>query len=191
MNFIILLVIYLYASIPFSLLIGLLIFKVDIRTIGSGNVGASNLGRALGAKGFISGFVFDLSKGIIAVAMTSYFGIPPVVGGFIAIIGHTFPVFLKFKGGKGIATAFGFVLAYTFWGALFAITVFIITLKVTKYISLSSIIAVFSYVVYSLFFESLTYFGLSIIIWLAIVYFHRENIKRLRNHTESKITWMK
>lgn len=190
MNLFIYLLIYLYASIPFSLLIGLLFFNVDIRKIGSGNVGASNLGRALGAKGFIMGFICDLSKGIIAVLLAQTFGMPVIICGILAILGHTYSIFLKFKGGKGIATAFGFVLAYTFWGALFAITIFIITLKITKYISLSSIIAVFSYVIYSLLFQSTGYFFLSIVIWLLIVYFHRENIKRLKNNTEKKITWM-
>ncbi|WOO87840.1 glycerol-3-phosphate 1-O-acyltransferase PlsY [Mollicutes bacterium LVI A0039] len=186
---ILLLCIYLFGSIPFSLLVGFM-FGKDIRTEGSGNVGGSNLGRTCGKKAFVLGFLLDFSKGAIAVLVANYFGINPLLAGAIAILGHTFPIFLKFKGGKGVATAFGFVCAYSFWGAMFAITIFLIVLKISKYVSLSSIVAIGSYFLYTLFFQpafySLAIFG----IFMFVTFMHRTNIQRIKAGNETKITWM-
>lgn len=181
--------IYLYASIPFSLLVGLS-FGKDIRKIGSGNVGGSNLGRACGKNAFILGFLLDFSKGALAVVVANFFGLNPFIAGLIAISGHIFPIFLKFKGGKGVATAFGFVFAYSFWGAIFAISIFLIVLKITKYVSLSSIIAIFGYFIYALFHQTPFYSFIIFCAFLAVTYLHKENIKRIKNKTERKITWM-
>ncbi len=188
-NLIILLCIYLYAAIPFSLLVGF-IFGKDIRTEGSGNVGGTNLGRTCGTKAFILGFIMDLSKGVLAVIIANFFGINPLLAGFIAILGHTFSIFLGFKGGKGVATAFGFVCAYTFWGAMFAITVFLIVLKISKYVSLSSVVAIFSYFLYALIFETMPYSIAIFIVFCFVTYLHRENMSRIKAGTERKITWM-
>lgn len=181
--------IYLYASIPFSLLVGFL-FGKDIRKEGSGNVGGTNLGRTCGSKAFVLGFIMDLSKGALAVLIAGGLGFNPLFAGVIAILGHTFSVFLNFKGGKGVATAFGFVLAYSFWGAIFAITVFLIVLKISKYVSLSSIIAIFSYFLYTIFFQSAVYSIAIFIVFCFVTFLHRENIKRIQEGTERKITWM-
>lgn len=180
---------YLYGSIPFSLLVGFMYGK-DIRKEGSGNVGGTNLGRACGKPAFIFGFILDFSKGVMAVLIANYFGVSPLIGAGFAILGHTFSVFLKFKGGKGVSTAFGFVVAYTFWGAMFAITVFLITLKISKYVSLSSIIAIFAYLCFSIFYANPFYSLIVFIIFLFVTYMHRGNIVKIRNNTESKITWM-
>lgn len=181
--------IYLYASIPFSLLIGFL-FGKDIRNEGSGNVGGTNLGRTCGSKAFALGFIMDLSKGALAVLVAGSLGFNPLLAGVIAILGHTFSIFLNFKGGKGVATAFGFVLAYSFAGAIFAITVFLIVLKISKYVSLSSIIAIFAYFVYTIFFQT-TFYSIAIfIVFCFVTFLHRENIKRIKAGTERKITWM-
>lgn len=187
--FIIITCVYLYSSIPFSLLVGFM-FKKDIRKEGSGNVGGSNLGRTCGTKAFILGFILDLSKGALAVFVANIFGISPLLAALFAILGHTFPIFLHFKGGKGVATAFGFVLAYSFWGAIFAITIFLIVLKISKYVSLSSIIAIFSYFLYSLFFEPILYSAVMLLIFIFVTYLHRENIANIKAGTERKITWM-
>lgn len=183
------LIIYIYASIPFSLFVGFM-FGKDIRKEGSGNVGGSNLGRTCGKKAFIIGFLLDFSKGALAVLFANFFGIPTLLAGAIAILGHTLSIFLKFKGGKGVATAFGFVCAYSFWGAMFAITVFLIVLKISKYVSLSSIIAILAYFLYTLFFQPPFYSGAIFVIFLLITFLHRTNIKRIFEGTERKITWM-
>lgn len=183
------LIIYIYASIPFSLFVGFM-FRKDIRKEGSGNVGGSNLGRTCGKLAFIIGFLLDFSKGALAVLFANFFGIPILLAGLIAIIGHTLSVFLKFKGGKGVATAFGFVCAYSFWGAMFAITIFLIVLKISKYVSLSSIIAIFAYFLYTLFFQTIFYSGAIFTILLLITFLHKANIKRIFEGTERKITWM-
>ncbi|MFV0247270.1 MAG: glycerol-3-phosphate 1-O-acyltransferase PlsY [Mycoplasmatales bacterium] len=181
--------VYLYGSIPFSLLVGFA-YKKDIRKEGSGNVGGSNLGRTCGKRAFVIGFLLDFSKGALAVIVANYFNLNPIVAAVFALLGHTFPVFLKFKGGKGIATAFGFVCAYSFIGAMFAISIFLIVLKITKYVSLASIISVLGYVVFAFFFLELWYAFLCLPLWLFIVYMHRTNIKNIKNNTERKISWM-
>lgn len=185
-----LIIIYLYASIPFSLLVGFAYGK-DIRKEGSGNVGGSNLGRSCGKLAFVFGFIGDMSKGAFAILISSIFGIYPILAAAIALLGHTFPIFNKFKGGKGVATAFGFVLAYTFWGAIFAITVFLIVLKISKYVSLSAIIAIGAYFLYSIIIIKQPIYSFCIfLVWAAITYLHKENIKRIKNKEERKITWM-
>ncbi len=188
-SLLIFIIIYLYASIPFSLLIGFA-FGKDIRNEGSGNVGGTNLGRTCGKKAFIYGFIMDLSKGILSVLIANLYGVNPLLAGIIAIIGHTFSIFLNFKGGKGVATAFGFVLAYSFWGAIFAITVFLIILKISKYVSLSSVVAIFSYTIYAIIFRPLPYFIIIFIVFLFVTFLHKENFKRIKAGTERKITWM-
>lgn len=180
---------YLYGSIPFSLLVGFL-YKKDIRKEGSGNVGGTNLGRVCGKPAFVFGFLLDFSKGTLAVLIANYFGVSPLLGAGFAILGHSFSIFLKFKGGKGVSTGFGFVVAYTFWGAMFAITVFLITLKLSKYVSLSSIVAIFAYFCFSLFYADPFYTLICFIIFAFVTFMHRENIKKIKNKTESKITWM-
>lgn len=181
--------VYLYASIPFSLLVGFL-FGKDIRKEGSGNVGGSNLGRTCGKKAFILGFLLDFSKGALAVLIATILGVNPLLAGVVAILGHTFSIFLHFKGGKGVATAFGFVCAYSFWGAMFAITIFLIVLKISKYVSLSSIIAIFAYFIYTIFFTDPLYSLAILIVFLFVTYLHKTNIQRIKEGTERKITWM-
>lgn len=181
--------IYLYASIPFSLLVGFM-FGKDIRKEGSGNVGGSNLGRTCGKKAFILGFLLDFSKGALAVVVATAFGLNPLLAGLVAILGHTFSIFLHFKGGKGVATAFGFVCAYSFWGAMFAITIFLIVLKISKYVSLSSIVAIFAYFVFTIFFTDPLYSLAILIVFLFVTYLHKTNIQRIKEGTERKITWM-
>ncbi len=181
--------IYLYASIPFSLLVGFMYGK-DIRKEGSGNVGGTNLGRTCGKQAFILGFILDFSKGALAVIFANAFGFNLLLAGLIAILGHTFPIFLGFKGGKGVSTAFGFVCAYSFWGAMFAITVFLLVLKFSKYVSLSSVLAIFAYFLYTIPFQPAFYSIAIFVIFCFVTYLHRENIKRIKSGDERKITWM-
>lgn len=182
---------YFYAAIPFSLLVGLLVYKTDIRKLGSGNVGGSNLGRACGKPAFIYGFILDGSKGVMAVVLGNLFSVNPIILLFFALIGHSFSIFIKFKGGKGVATAFGFVLAYSTIGALIAITAFLICLKISKYVSLSSLVGIATYLVYAIIVGKPLYYTILIAVVLALIsWSHRENLKRIKNKTENKITWM-
>ncbi len=182
--------IYLYSSIPFSYLIGKIIYKKDITKEGSKNIGGTNLGRTCGKKAFVLGFIMDASKGAIVVPIAYYLNINVLILAPFALLGHSFSIFMKFKGGKGVATACGFVLAYSFWGAIFALTVFIIVLYLKKYVSLASIVAIGAYVVYSIFYQPPYYTFIIFLLYLVIIYLHKENIKKIKNGTERKITWM-
>ena len=188
-NIIAFLLVWLYASIPFSLLIGFLYGK-DIRKEGSGNIGGTNLGRTFGAKAFMFGFIADMSKGAFAVLIANQFEINPLILAMVAILSHSFSIFIKFKGGKGVATAFGFGLAYSFWGAMMAITVFLIVVLITRYVSLGSIVGIFFYLIYSFIFETTIYFILITMVWLFIVFAHRKNIVQIYNGTERKVKWV-
>ncbi|MGL4589727.1 MAG: glycerol-3-phosphate 1-O-acyltransferase PlsY [Mycoplasmatales bacterium] len=180
---------YLYGAIPFCLLIGFY-YKKDIRVEGSKNVGGSNLGRICGKKAFILGFTADMTKGAVVCLVGYTFGIEPLILLPVAIIGHSFSIFIKFKGGKGISTGFGFVLVYAPIGALFAISIFLISLYLSKYVSLSSILGVTAFFIYTLFYMQFFVSIVAFLIFVFVVYAHRENIKRIKNKTESKISWM-
>jgi glycerol-3-phosphate acyltransferase PlsY len=141
---------YLLGSIPFGFLLVLWVRKEDIRQSGSGNIGATNVLRS-GAKGLGAlTFLLDASKGYAAVLLARYFTSNPnpaalrdaaIVAGFFAIVGHVFPVWLRFKGGKGVATAFGVFLAVSPWAALGALGIFAAVFALSRYVSLASIIA--------------------------------------------------
>lgn len=181
--------VYLYASIPYSLIIGLA-KGVDIRTIGSGNIGGSNLGRACGKRAFTLSLILDGSKGMFAVLLAYIIGINPLILFGFAILGHSYSIFIKFKGGKGVATSFGFVLASTFIAAIFAITIFLIVLKLTKFVSVSSILAMCAYTVIACIYLPISFCVFAFIILLVTIYLHRANLVRVYNNEENKITWM-
>ncbi|MFV0288943.1 MAG: glycerol-3-phosphate 1-O-acyltransferase PlsY [Mycoplasmatales bacterium] len=181
---------YLYGSIPFSYLIGKIIYQKDITKLGSQNIGGSNLGRTCGKPAFILGFILDASKGAIVVLIASCFVISPLILAPFALLGHGFSIFMKFKGGKGISTACGFVLAYSFWGAIFALSVFVLVLYLKKYVSLASLVAIGAYIVYSIIYQPPFYTLFIIILYIVIIYLHRGNIQRIKAKTERKITWM-
>lgn len=181
---------YLYASIPFSYLIGKLVYKKDILQEGSNNPGGSNLGRVCGKPAFVYGFLFDASKGAFAVLIANQFDVNVVVIAIFALVGHALPLFLNFKGGKGVATACGFVLVYTFWGAIFALSIFGLVLFWKKYVSLASIVAIAAYMFYTFFYQSISYSILILILYIFIIYLHRGNLKRIKEGTERKISWM-
>lgn len=182
-------IIYLYASIPFALMIGKY-YGVDIRTVGSGNIGGSNLGRHCGPKAFVLTFILDMSKGALCVLLANLLHLNSLVLFPFAILGHAFSIFIKFKGGKGIATCFGFALAYAFWPAIIAIIAFLIILKISKYVSLSAILAIFVFDLVMLLEKNYIMALFVFLINLGIIYLHRENIKRIINGTERKISWM-
>ncbi len=192
-NIIILVIIsYLIGAIPFSLLIGRIFYKVDIREHGSGNIGTTNTFRILGKKAGIIVLVLDMLKGAVPVyiAMLMAVDMHIFIPGLISAIGHVYPIFLKFRGGKAVATGGGAVLAYNPIVFIILLSSFLITLKLSKYVSLSSIVAAVTLIVLSLFLQDPLFMAFAIVLGLVVIIRHISNIKRILNGTESKITFM-
>jgi len=194
---IVVVVAYLLGSIPFGFLLVWLVRKEDIRAKGSGNIGATNVLRS-GAKGLgILTFVLDGSKGYAAVAVAEFLarGKDPaivhhlaIVGGLFVILGHIFPVWLHFKGGKGVATAFGVFLALCWLAALSALGLWLAVVALTRYVSLASILAAVVLPFLTLWLSPGRYgyaSGAAVFVccWVVIVK-HRQNIVRLMQGTE-------
>ena len=194
-NALLILAAYLLGSIPSALWIGKIFYKTDIRTKGSGNLGATNTFRVLGAKAGFVVTVLDILKGTAATVIPVFFdtNIHPLVFGVVAVIGHMYPVFAKFKGGKAVATSGGILLGYQWPLFLLAVAVLLITLKITKMVSLSSIILAVVAIIYTVIYAWQTgdYPFLIVIIILAsfIIFRHRANIGRIKAGTEPKIKW--
>ncbi len=131
---------YLLGSIPFALLVGKLGYKVDVREHGSGNLGTTNTFRVLGKKAGTFVLLGDLGKGLVAALLPLLFGseMNLLLAGIPAIIGHSYPIFAKFKGGKSVATSAGVLLAAFPWFFVVVVGTFIVTLLVSKMVSLSS-----------------------------------------------------
>jgi acyl phosphate:glycerol-3-phosphate acyltransferase len=199
----ILILAYLIGSIPTSVWVGKSFYGIDIRERGSKNAGATNAMRVLGWKAGISVLIVDVLKGWIAVNLihvTNYY--IPETGNFIefqlllgiaAIIGHIFPIYVGFKGGKGVATLFGLVLAINPEPTLLCVGIFLVTLLVTKYVSLSSMVAGFAFpfmviVVFKTTTSSLVIF--SLIIAVLLLFTHQKNIERLLRKEENKVLFL-
>ena len=177
---------YLIGSIPFGFLLTKLFLKKDIRKIGSGNIGATNVLRT-GNKslGYLT-LVLDIAKAIVPVIYIK-FNYPDLVyiSALCAFLGHLFPIWLKFKGGKGVATFVGILISINIYYALIFGTVWILTFLISKYSSLSSLFASISIPIYLVIIDqgNIIFF---IIMFVLIFYTHRENIKRLINKEETK-----
>ncbi|QTC41507.1 glycerol-3-phosphate 1-O-acyltransferase PlsY [Bacillus sp. V3] len=189
MNILTLILSYLIGSISFALIIGKVFYKKDIRNYGSGNLGATNAYRALGFKAGVIVAISDILKGTLACLLPLILSstVHPIVCGLLAIVGHIFPIFASFKGGKAVATATGVFLFLTPLGVLVGFVVFVLTLLFTKYVSLSSMLASISLFIYSLIFEGEMIIALSLLICVSIIFLHRQNINRILNGTENKI----
>ncbi len=180
------LVSYLFGSIPFGYLFTKILLKKDIRNIGSGNIGATNVLRT-GNKslGYLT-LVLDIAKAVMPVIYIKL-NYPDLVyiSALCAFLGHLFPIWLKFKGGKGVATLVGILISINIYYALIFGTVWILTFLISKYSSLSSLFASISIPIYLLIVnqDNIIFF---IIIFVLIFYTHRENIKRLINKEETK-----
>lgn len=193
MEYIIFIVIaYLLGSIPSALIVGKLGFNIDIREHGSGNLGATNTFRILGIKAGTIVTLADILKGTIATILPLLFDadVHRLIIGIFAVLGHTYPIFAKFKGGKAVATSGGIILGVS--PLLFVIMVisFIGTLYFSKYVSLSSMITGIIAIIVSLFLHDKGLIIVTSILTIFVFYRHRENIKRIKNKTEPKITWM-
>ena len=178
---------YLLGSIPFGLVLTKIFLKKDIREIGSGNIGTTNVLRTGKKSLAIATLILDLLKGYLSIIITfTYFENLISYSALICFIGHIFPVWLKFKGGKGVATYLGIILALSYkFFLIFGITWLVLSF-LFRYASLSSIISSLIVFVYSYFF--INNFSLILFIFFVIIiYTHRENIVRLKNSEESKI----
>ena len=178
---------YLLGSIPFGLVLTKIFLKKDIRDIGSGNIGTTNVLRTGNKSLAINTLVLDLLKGYFSIIITfTYFENLISYSALICFIGHIFPIWLKFKGGKGVATYLGVILALSYkFFLIFGISWLVLSF-LFRYASLSSIISSLIVFVYSYFF--INNFSLILFIFVVIiVYTHRENIVRLKNFEESKI----
>ena len=178
---------YLLGSIPFGLVLTKIFLKKDIREIGSGNIGTTNVLRTGKKSLAVATLVLDLLKGYFSIVITFiYFDNLISYSALICFIGHIFPLWLKFKGGKGVATYLGVILALSYkFFLIFGITWLVLSF-LFRYASLSSIISSLIVFVYSYFF--INNFSLILFIFFVIIiYTHRENIVRLKNSEESKI----
>ena len=182
---------YLLGSIPSGLWIGQYFFKKDIRQYGSGNLGSTNAFRVLGKKAGSLVLFCDIFKGFLAMilALTIFKqpDISPLLIASFAVIGHTFPIFASFKGGKAVATFAGMILAYQPLLLLYGLIIFLVLLAITRMVSLTAMVTITLGVFLSLLFNdwTLTLFALAIDIF--IIYRHRSNIQRILNGTENKV----
>lgn len=190
---------YLLGSIPSAVWIGTQFFKKDVRQHGSGNAGATNTFRVLGVKAGIIVLVADILKGYMAVMIPiiteTGFGYQggvedlAMLCGIAAVFGHLYPIFAKFKGGKGVATALGIMLAAAPWASLSAAGVFVIVWLSFSYVSLASILAAVSFPIFlfTLFYPEGNIIKIAaVVLPLLIIYTHRTNIGKLLKGTENK-----
>lgn len=195
-----LLVSYLLGSIPFALVIGKVFYKTDIRNYGSKNLGGGNAGRVLGKKAGVAVMTMDILKVTLAIFIASFGerrNITMILAGLAAAIGHCYPVFAGFKGGKAVATMYGFLFGmavvgpYNLWIFLLPLIVFLIVLYIGKIISVASIcsaIFITAYIYFTT--DSLLLFVTLLIFTVLIIYRHKKNIVKLIRHEENKISWM-
>ncbi|WP_395804447.1 glycerol-3-phosphate 1-O-acyltransferase PlsY [Daejeonella sp.] len=198
---------YLFGSIPTAVWIGQAFYGIDVREYGSGNAGATNTFRVLGKKAGIAVMILDILKGYTATNLAYLIGLS-VTGpqdsvqfvnyqlalGITAVMGHLFPVFAGFRGGKGIATLFGMIVAVHTGAALVCVLTFIIVLLISKYVSLSSILSGFSFPLSVIFLfqspiRSVVLYGMCICILILVT--HQKNIERLLKGKESKVNLFK
>ena len=179
---------YLLGSIPFGLILTKLFLKKDIRDVGSGNIGTTNVLRT-GKKSLAAAtLLLDLLKGYLSVVITFYYFEDLIsYSALLCFVGHIFPIWLKFKGGKGVATYLGVILALSYkFFLIFGISWLILTF-LFRFASLSSIVSTLIIFLYSYFFENNNFSLILFFFFIIILYTHRENIVRLKNSSENKI----
>lgn len=198
---------YLFGSIPTAVWIGQAFYGIDVREYGSGNAGATNTFRVLGIKAGIAVMILDIFKGYTATNLAYLIGLS-VTGpqdsvqfvnyqlalGITAVMGHLFPIFAGFRGGKGIATLFGMIVAVHSGAALVCVLTFVAVLLISKYVSLSSILSGFSFPLSIIFvfqspIRSVVLYGMCICILILVT--HQKNIERLLKGKESRVNFFK
>ena len=185
--FLIILVSYLFGSIPFGLLLTKIFLKKNIREIGSGNIGATNVLRAGNKILGYSTLVLDILKAVLPILYVKFFINDYLYISALSIfIGHVFPIWLKFKGGKGVASYLGILCCLDIFSALIFGVVWIFVFVLSKFSSLSSLLASLTIPFFHFFYNSNFDFYFYFMMFILIFFTHRENIKRLINNTESK-----
>jgi len=202
-NVILLVIAYLIGSIPTAVWLSKSVYGTDIREYGSGNAGATNTFRVLGKKAGAFVMLCDILKGFVAVKLAYFSGLQPhhesfvnlqVMLGLVAVVGHIFPIYVGFRGGKGIATLFGMILAIQYQVAFSLIGVFALMLFLTRYVSLSSITASIAFPILIIFIYNepeMSYKIFAISTAVLVVLTHHKNIERLIGGNESKIKFNK
>ena len=185
--FLIIIVSYLFGSIPFGLLLTKIFLKKDIREIGSGNISATNVLRAGNKILGYSTLVLDILKAVLPILYIKFFMNDYLYISALSIfIGHVFPIWLKFKGGKGVASYLGILCCLDIFTALIFGVVWISVFVLFKFSSLSSLLASLTIPIFHFFYNSNSDYYFYFMMFILIFFTHRENIKRLRNNTESK-----
>ena len=183
---------YLLGSVPFGLILGKFMGSVDVRTVGSGNIGATNVLRAAGKKAAVLTLLADGLKGYVTAALAGHLFTGewvPVLAAIAAVVGHNYPVYLSFRGGKGVATSFGAVLAVSPWTGAACLLAWLAAALFWRYSSLAALVAfaLNPLITFALFSEDRPRGVLSVALFAMIYYRHRENIRRLLAGTEPKI----
>jgi len=194
---------YLIGSINFSVILSKKMAGFDLREKGSGNAGTTNMLRTVGKKGAAITLVLDVLKGVIAIFLAKLIGIIwkdldgallVQLAGILVVVGHTFPIFFKFKGGKGVATSLGVLLTLNWQIGLICLVFALVLIVLTQMVSLGSIAAAILYPVLTIFIGQNyivpgNYIISSIILAVIVVFNHRENVKRLLSGTENRISF--
>lgn len=189
---------YLVGAIPFGLMVAYILGGgVDPRKVGSGNIGATNVARAVGKAGGIVTLILDAAKGFVPLYFArrafpeNYYVIVSLCG-VAAFVGHVFPIYLRFRGGKGVATASGIIVFLSPITAILLIAIFLFALLLTGYVSVGSLICAFSFPLLMAFLgPSPLYIAVALFMGVVILFTHRENIKRLLEGSENRFLWKK
>ena len=202
------LIAYFIGSINFSVLISKKIAGFDVREKGSGNAGSTNVLRAVGVKAAVITLICDILKGIVAILIAVLIGnivgntdraLLVQIAGILVVIGHTFPIFFQFKGGKGVATSLGVLLITNWKIGLICLIFALVIIIITKMVSMGSMGAAILFPVLTIFIgdsfivpaTGFKYLIFSIILAVFVIFNHRENIKRIMNGTENKLSFKK
>jgi glycerol-3-phosphate acyltransferase PlsY len=191
-NGIMILFAYILGSIPSGLIVGKVFYGIDIREHGSGNLGATNTFRTLGKKAGIAVTLADILKGTLAVLLSKWIApdLHPLIAGVFAVIGHMYPIFAGFRGGKAVATSGGVLLAYAPMMFVILLTVFFISLYISKYVSLSSMMSSVAAITYAIISQDVPLIIVAVVLSTFVFYRHRANIRRIIDKTEPKVKWL-
>ena len=191
---------YLIGSINFSVIISRKFAGFDVREKGSGNAGTTNVLRSVGIKAAAITLVCDILKGVISILIAMILGnimkdvdksLLIQLAGIFVILGHTFPIFFEFKGGKGVATSLGVILMTDWKIGLICLVFALVIIAFTRMVSMGSVGAAILFPILILFMDGMRYFVYSLILAIIVIFNHRENIKRILNGTENKISFKK
>lgn len=190
---------YLIGSINFSVIISKKVAGFDVREKGSGNAGSTNVLRTVGKKAAIVTLICDILKGVVSILLAKLMGniwgeldkeLLVQLAGIFVILGHTFPIFFKFKGGKGVATSLGVILTTNWQIGLICLVFALVLMALTQMVSVGSVAAAILYPVLNIFMAG-SYTISAIVVAVLVVFNHRENVKRILSGTENKISFEK